>query len=488
MDNRQITPEMREMARQELAKREMAKRQTIGSSSPDAKDISNQLVQKLASKTQQNGDVISNYLSSLRGEDKSKQIFQEANPLYMNDLAGGLASGYKSMMSNVPNLSMMTPERFQSALPYKGEQTALKKFDPYGAFGTTDKSIFTPGGFVQTLGELATPLPPIVKGAKKGIEIAKKGIDLISPGKYAESLANDLAQGAKNTQEASKNIAREIKLRYADRIAEPRSYYDFIDNVAGEGRLYNTPNPIMTTALDKEKSILNKIKDLNVGDLYANFKANPNYKNAHALQSELGLMIDETSKGVRQGSRTREELNHLQNVRSQLKSDIHDYLDREGQKLGYDLTGKYKTATKLYEQNVAPYLATKMLRDLTRQNKNTVPNIEKIFSNPSDIENLETGFKKPGHANKILEDLSDATKKQILFKKSGGFKNLEKPKMYAKKLNDALQTDYSHLGNEDLLSRLNEIKNRARNKDFVTKLTYRAPFALLGEEAIRRNL
>lgn len=376
------------------------------------------------------------------------------------DFGAGLLSAVKDAGSMLPNVTNIDP---------KINANVVGNMDPYQAFGTENKGVFSPGGLVQTAGEFALPVPPVAKGVQKGAEIAKTGIDLINPEKYANKLAESLKGGAENAQDAGKKIAADIRQRYLDRNSEPQSYYDFINNQVGDGHIFEKPNPLITTEMDKGKNILDRAEGFNLGDLYDNYKANPSFKNAHALQSDLGLYLGDLKAQVKNGTATRAEMNKVANLRNDLLDGMKAYLKRQGEKDGFDYAGKYQTATDLFRENVAPYLSNPKLRQIVRGGKTTVPNIENIFSNPHDIEATEGT--KIGPINKILQDLSPETKNQILYKKVGGYVPGQEQN-FVGKLQRALQNNYAHLDNENVQSMIEDVNQRMKNKNLAKKMFY----------------
>ncbi len=401
-----------------------------------------------------------------------------------NNLMAGSMSAISGMANALPDLGKYMPGKQEGNRP-------LENFDPYKFNHVEDKPFTTLPGAIQTIGAMSVPFPggKVRQAYRNTKEIAGDIANQFSPGKEAASLSeniskeleknnthesaknlmSDLAPGIGNTQQATKYLTDTIKDRFKDRISQPKTYYEFIDEQAKDGKLYEKVNPLISTAMDKEKNIMNKISDLNVGDLYEKFKSNPSYSNAHALQSELGTMMGDLQNQVRMGTATRAELGKVKSVRDLLKNDIRDFLDRKGQETGHNLSGMYDKATELWQKDVEPYFATKKLRDITKKGLTSVPNVEKIFENPGEIENMTTGEMKPNHVTKILQDLPEEAKNAILFKRAGGLKDIENPGKLANKLQSELNTNYSHLDSPQLRDRLSEILSKKENEDILNK-------------------
>jgi hypothetical protein len=467
-DIRQNYPQYQHLSDQDLADRlhekfypEMDKSEyynKIGFSAPNQNSIQNQPI----SANKQMADSMITKLHNMTGTVESYDPFAQLS----KNVAAGLASGVKGLLGSLPDTSEMGPDNFKKAYPT--QERPIDKFDPYKTFGVEDKPFYTPQGAIQTAASLAVPLPPIAKAGGNLINDAAKFKDSLSPAKYATDLSDSLKSGSKNIQEAGKDIATAIKQKYADRISEPKVYYDFLDKHIGDGKIFQKPDPLISTEMDKEKPLLNKIKDLNIGDLYDNFKANPNYRNAHALQSEMGLLENELHVGVIKGTTTRAEMNKVSQLKNELQGSIKDYLERKSNDSGINYSGMYDTATNLYRENVAPYISSPKLRQLTRQGKTSIDNIENIFANPHDFEHPVTGKKQIGPVNKILQELPEDIKNKILYR---NIKDLKEGNelSYVDKLKTALSGDFAHLGNENIFKKMADVENRAKNKKNLLK-------------------
>lgn len=401
-----------------------------------------------------------------------KGLFPGINePSPMQNIAAGILNSLKGLGQGVPDIAEFMPPQAQSNLLYQKGQRPVDNFDPYSAVGTTDQPFTSTQGIEQILGELLSPGKVFEKSGiyGKGKDIAKNIIESISPKKQTKELLQNLSGGAESTQKASRDIAKEIKQKYASNYAQPQINYEFINKQIGDKRLYDKVDPLISTAMDKEKNIIKKVEDLKVGDLFKNFKNNPTYENAHKLQSELGVMIGDLKNQIKMGTATREEINKISNIRNQLKDDIKSFLKKEGDKDGFNYHDMYDKATELYDKNVVPYLSNNKLRQLNREGRTNVEKIEDVFKNPYDIEHPITGKTEKGPINRILEDLTPETKNKMLFNEIGGHAKSEKPLELVDSLKKALQGDFAHLDNPSLQENIAEILKRNRNQNLLKK-------------------
>src|SRR3990167_4669599 len=145
---------------------------------------------------------------------------------------------------------------------------------------------------------------------------------------------------------------------------------------------------------------------------------NPPFNNAHWLKSELGTLIGDLEKQPIDAA-LRNQINLVKSARNNLESDISDFLENRDLNNNMQIGPSYQKGIDLYRENVAPYLANKKLREITRGRKTIVKNIHSIFDTPSDIVDKE-GNIKIGPINKIMQDLPEQSKNRILFNAIGG--------------------------------------------------------------------
>ena len=240
----------------------------------------------------------------------------------------------------------------------------------------------------------------------------------------ANALLEHLGGGAKTKEEATKKLANKIQEGFGGRVEQAGQFFEHpLQQVGKNERLYEFTDPLITTRLDKEKDVINKLKDLKVGQLFDKFRAKPTFHNAHELQSEIGASIGDLKSNLNKTADDRETIAKLRSVRNQLKTDIMDFLKRRDLNSNENLAPMYQRGVDFYRENVEPYLSSKKLREITRGGAEVPKNIEKIFETPSTIKNPRTGEIKQAAQHKILEDLPQDAKDLILFNKIGASKH-----------------------------------------------------------------
>ena len=307
-------------------------------------------------------------------------------------------------------------------------------------------------------------LPAALGAVAKGIKAIPKVIDKFSPGKKAKELMEDLSGGHKNTREATESITNDIREAHNMNEAEALEHLNFPLKRAGTEKIYEHVDPLITTKMDKSKSMINRVKDLNVGPLFETFKKEPTFQNAHNLKSELGHLIGELQRIPGKTPAQSQELGNLVSVRKSLEGDVKDFLKRRDLSSNENLLTPYEKGTELYRDNVAPYLSNLKLRQIVREGRTTVPNVHQIFESPYDLVEKLSGKKNPGPITKILADLPEKTKKSILFRKVGGLKNAENPQALLKSLKDSEQIGYSHITGQDIKNKMLELDRKLKNK------------------------
>lgn len=413
--NNDITPDM---ARQELARRELARRAAMQGS------MQNPIQDKLG---QLNGP-INNFLDNLKA---------------------GMFQGLKDTGGQVLDLASAAQPMPQ--LAQAGYQNAI---DPYKLAGVQEQSINTPAGIEQAIGQYG----PMVAG------IGKLGLDLgkLGAGKIADKLAKlkeppastadeatkevlqNLGQGAENKEQAAKKLADMMREGHSQNADQSQPFFKHTFQQAGEEKLYEHVDPLISTALDKAKSMLNRLEHLNVGGLYEKFKKSPTIENAHNLQSELGSAVRELEEKTGKTADELYQLAGLRDVRNTLKTDIIDSLKRHDLKSNDNLAPTYQRGIDLHRENVEPYRSTSKLREITQGGVETPKNIENIFNTPTNVINPRTGEVSTGAIHKILQDLPEEAKDLVLFNKIGAMRHEGNSKALVKALEKARNEGYSH--------------------------------------------
>jgi hypothetical protein len=315
---------------------------------------------------------------------------------------------------------------------------------------------------------------------KQGIEKLK---DYFSPGKQAKELMEKIGGGAKNAEEASKSIAKDLQEGHAMREAEVKPYFNHAFKQAGNEKIFEAHNPLIRTGIDKEKEMVDKLKEFNLGKVYDSFKKDTNFKNAHEVQSELGTRIGDLQRTPHKTPEQRKELNSLVSTRNELKKDINRFLTRHDSTSNLPIKDTYKAGIDLYREHVAPYLSSKKLRDLTKGGKEYIKNIHNIFEFPAGKID-KSGKLIKADTNKILEDMPPEMREKILFSKVGGMHNARKPGRLIKEFNKAENKGFSTYFSDDLKKQLSDITSKKSHQN-ILKLATGGGAGLLLEEYLR---
>jgi hypothetical protein len=310
----------------------------------------------------------------------------------------------------------------------------------------------------------ADVIPAAIEKLKQVPEFIKNA----SPTKNAKKLIQDVFP-FKNTQEATNSITNDIREAHGMREAQALEHLNFPLQRAGSEKIYEFVDPLISSKMDKSKAMINRVKDLNVGELFNTFKESPTFQNAHNLKSELGHLIGDMKKIPGKSPAQNQELGNLVSVRNKLETDVKDFLKRRDLSSNENLLPQYEKGTELYRENVSHYLSDPKLRKIVREGRTSVPNIHKIFESPYDLVQKLGGETKPGPITKILADLPEKTKNAIMFRKIGGLKNAENPEALLKSIKDSEQLGYSHITGTDLKDKLLGLETSIKRKENLKK-------------------
>jgi hypothetical protein len=413
--------------------------------------------------------------------ERFKKVTGIGQPSLGQDYVAGMVHG---LTSNIPDMQQFVPENFKDIFN--------KSPDVYKSFGTEDKPFNTLGGAAQLAGELTLPVRGITKGATN---LVSKAIESASSGKAAKQFMEGISGGDKNKEELSKSIANDIREKYNQRKEESLSNLHQVNNLVGKDEIYQTPNPLITTSLDKHKQLMKRMEDsdIDAGSAFKKFKEKPTFENAHDLQSELGVMLGDLMKQPEKTKQIYKQIESLKNVRDSLKNDISDFLDKKSLEHGNDLSGMYKNFSDYYRDHVVPYLSDRKIRSIVRGGKETVKNIHTSFDTPTDIIDPMTGEKRIGAINKILQDLPDSVKGKILASKTNIFDKLNNTESLSKAFNRAKTDGYSTYFNDEVENSLANILKKQANKETYKKIGKYSgisaiPVGIGIEELLRRKL
>lgn len=138
-----------------------------------------------------------------------------------------------------------------------------------------------------------------------------------------------------------------------------------------------------------------------INSLYEDFKSNPTLKNAHDLQSQLGIESAALFGGKKEAY-TRKTIEAYNEARKSIKSAIESFLNRQGG----DYANKYRVASDIFKEKVVPYRAKNLVRNIAEGNQKTAKP-SKLYETLNTL--YENNTIKPNHY--LSHALSELSKK-----------------------------------------------------------------------------
>lgn len=324
---------------------------------------------------------ISRALSSHDQEMKVNKIkeMDQNGPLGMlgnasKDISGGILNSAvgagkmavdvaKSVMPTnaLNNVGNLVPQGIKDKIP------SMPNIDPYKLMGTEEKSITTPGGMLQTAGELMAPGMAASKGAKGILEAVKK----LRTKNIAKNIIEQKNSVKKEYNELYTKLFDEAKKRGLGQteIEVPELNHKFI---------------MKNTTPRYHKSL-------------AEFTESPTIENAQKAQSDLGKLINklegiDTSSVNSLTSSERKVLQTAKETQKKIKDKMF-----KGEVAGEhpDLANTYEEINKGYKENVIPYTKNKAIRSYQNKELSESKLIKRLKNNDAFMINR-------GHAHKDI--------------------------------------------------------------------------------------
>lgn len=302
-----------------------------------------------------------------------------------------------------------------------------------------------------------------------------QGAQYFMPQRYAQNIIQGLS-GGQSLQDATKSVLADVKNSYEAQQKNAGDLYGTVRDSIPSGSIYAPLSnrdttvygtPIKNGAYQNLPSNITDNYTNDLKDMHNAFVANPTFKNAHALQSELGSVSRQLQSGITPPTlSTLNSASALNNARGALKSDMDDFL----QKQSPEIAQQYKDASDYFQQNVVPYRTNPKIYSIAiGDTTNVKPNsLANIFAAPdSDME-------------KVLGDLPTGTTDKILYTKLGQ----TVPNKSAQGLLNSFQ-NLQQLGLSDhispkLASQLGELENRIKARNGLQMLSSAGAAASLG--------
>jgi len=275
-------------------------------------------------------------------------------------------------------------------------------------------------------------LSAMLSALPAGANVAAKAFQYLQPQKYIQSMLNTMS-GGQSMQDATKSVLSAVKSAYQKQKEEAGDLYSTVNSSLPSSHIYENvtkPNPLMSTDpqagysgyfmpqssnLDIKTGLSGEYPNLpdsifnsyspDLKELHDQFMENPNFQNAHALQSELGSVSAQLSKGVPQNMSAAFDRNSLNTARGALKRDISNFIGNQSQ----DLLQKYNKASDFFQNNVVPYRSDPAIYSVASGDRTNIA--------PTALANLFKA-KEPDVA-KVVSDLPPGTVDKILYTQLG---------------------------------------------------------------------
>lgn len=311
--------------------------------------------------------------------------------------------------------------------------------------------------------------------AVEAIPYVGKGIGAVSKYVRPQTLTNDIMSSLSKGQtleENGKNFATNLKNSFNRKIEASNDLYNPIFDRVGNNSVYysrvkspefykNMFDPVTRDPLD-EGILDDYLPDLK--KLHSDFIKNPTFQNAHDLQSQLGFEIRRLQ---RMPSRSMADTRVMQNytkAKDNLKGDMDHFL--EYKEPGRGLADQYEDATNYYRNEVVPYLSNSNIAKIARGKITNPKNITTIFKNPDE------------DVLKVVEDLGDNGKNQILYNELGKVSNMTPEKLISE-TNKLDKKGLSGYLTPDLQGNIDQIASRIKAKEVSQRLAGAASAAAL---------
>jgi hypothetical protein len=242
---------------------------------------------------------------------------------------------------------------------------------------------------------------------------------------------------------------------YWNRIKSPELYKSMFD-------------PEIQTAADKMTLGAYPAK---IRRLHDAFIENPTFRNAHKLQSDLGVEYNAIRKNPLSTFADRDKGDIFKDAQEKLRIDMKSMLDHYDRTLG--LTDQYEDATDTFYKEVGPYLHNKKIAEIAEGFEKSPDNIVPLFKNPFKTEGAEAEISQaitPSDSWKIVKDMGPEANDRILYEELGD-KPYENPKTFMKAVEKLDKRGLSPYVTPDVQQTFNSIKNRILTKEAVERGT-----------------
>lgn len=220
---------------------------------------------------------------------------------------------------------------------------------------------------------------------------------------------NDILQnlgGGQSLEENAQSLAQALKAGYGKNVDVGKSLYKPVVDAAGNGSIYENAAPGSSAYQALDDDIFSS--DTRIKKMNQEFSDNPNFQNAHNLQSQLGSAIRKLQGNDAKGTLSIADRNTLygyQDAQDAVKGDIRSFLNSKDP----NLANQYQAASTHWATNVAPYTETPKLAQIVKGD----------ITNPTPAQ-IHSIFKSPEpEIQKVVSDMGTNANSKILYNQLG---------------------------------------------------------------------
>lgn len=296
------------------------------------------------------------------------------------NVSAGLLNSLTGLGRMLPDMAKMVPNELQDALPYKAGERPVDNFDAYKFMGVENKPFYTPTGALQTLGELALPLPAGMKGAEGAKNILKSSGIFSSRKSIANAILNQHDLIEKNAIQGFKDVSKEVLNRGIKKFpVSPEMIEDL-------RQFFPKTKQVNSLLTDAKKGDFNALRKLQT-DLYTKGKKNLRspLESERMRGEEMFEKREDINKGISKHlkssghedlndllNRSRSDFRKLQDVyyNPKMNNAIIDMVDTESRKIPKNLLNILQEESKPMQQLIDfhPGLQNQINRYHTRKN------------------------------------------------------------------------------------------------------------------------
>ena len=237
-----------------------------------------------------------------------------------------------------------------------------------------------------------------------------------TPNKQAKGIIESLSHGAKNVEDNSAMLIKEMRQARSEAAKKARPFYQEVAKSPEWNKLIPKKD---ISKIIHGSGIESKMLPSGSAEALEKLLENPSIAKMHLMQSQLGKDI--AKNNITNSILDRSTVDKWVRLKDVLERNI-------SKKLGTDLAKTYSKASDIWKQEYIPYVRSNAARKLTEK----VYNKEQLVSK----KNIHNLFSSPGADTfKVMQDLGKQGNDRVLYSKFGNLLNESSP---AKKLTEAM--------------------------------------------------